>query len=215
MSVEHLRLNSRPRRSPDAVGSLGRPLAFLTPTRVAVVLALWAGWYAAYRLYYAFGGQAGMIGEPRSPAQFREINLVGGVVILIAALAPPIMALAWPRRRVRKLVVVAGWLGLVGCCTHAITDEILRVFSLTGAHPTRLSPQFWLSVDRHKADLQDILLNEPWFFIEGCLWGVFALIAAPGYARRKWLRSALIACALASTFGVLSGVGAIPRSHLG
>lgn len=92
---------------------------------------------------------------------------------------------------------------------------ILRVFSLTGVHPTQLSPQFWLSVDRHKADLQDVLLNEPWFFVEGCLWGVFALSAVPEPARRRWLRSAVIACAVASIFGVLSGLGAIPKFHIG
>lgn len=86
------------------------------------------------------------------------------------------------------------------------------MFSLTGVHPTQLSPQFWLSVDRHKADVPDVLLNEPWFFVEGCLWGVFALIASPGYARRRWLRSALIACGLASTFG---GLGVVPRFHIG
>jgi len=84
----------RRRMSPGAGGGLGRLAAFFTPTRVAVVLALCAGWCATYRLYYAFGGTAGMIGEPRSPAQFREINLVCGAVLLIAALVPPIMASA-------------------------------------------------------------------------------------------------------------------------
>ena len=82
-------------------------------------------------------------------------------MILIATLAPPIWH--WPGHAagIRKLVVVAGGLGLVGCCTHAITAEILRVFSLTGAHPTQLSPQFWLPVERHKADLRDIRLTNP------------------------------------------------------
>jgi len=27
----------------------------------------------------------------------------------------------------------------------------------------------WLSFDRHAADMQDLLLNEPWFLIEGLL----------------------------------------------
>jgi hypothetical protein len=52
--------------------------AFLQPTRVAFVLALWAGWYAAHRHHSAFGGQLGMIAEPTSPAQFREINWSAG-----------------------------------------------------------------------------------------------------------------------------------------
>lgn len=176
---------------------------------------MWAGWYSAYRLYYAFGGHAGMIGEPRSPTQFRDINLRGAVIIVIAALLPLLAASAWRQRWVRKVVVVIGWIALVGCCTHAITDEILRLLSLTGAHPTQLSAELWLSVNRHKADLQDVLLNEPWFFIEGCLWAVLALIALPSSMRGQWLRSAAIVCAVASIVGVLSGLGVIPTVRVG
>lgn len=179
------------------------------------MLSLWAAWYAAYRFYYAFDGRLGMIGEPRSPTQFREINLLGGAIILIAALLPPIAAAVWRRRWVRNLVVVGGWLALVGCCTHAVTDEVLRLFSLTGLHPTEFPPRFWLSVDRHRADLQDVLLNEPWFLIEGGLWGLFALAAVPPSARSGWLRSAALTCALASVVGVMNGLGAIPRFHIG
>ena len=171
------------RREPEDAHSLGngrrlgpRILGFvprLHPKRVVLVLALWGGWYAAYRLYYAFGGHAGMIGEPRLPAQFREINLRGGVIILTAALLPLIVASLWRHRGVRNGIVVIGWIALVGCSTHAITNETLRLLSLTGVHPIELSAEFWLSVNRHKADLQHVLLNEPCFFSEGCLWGRF------------------------------------------
>ncbi len=190
-------------------------MARLDPTRLAFALAVWGASYAAYRFYYAFGGDIGMIGVPRSPAQFRQINLMGGAIILIAAVLPPVAASAWRHERVRKLVVVAGWIAVVGCCTHAITDEILRLLSLTGVHPTRFSPEFWVSVDRDKADLQDVLLNEPWFFVEGLLAALLALTALPRPARAPWLRSAAIACAAASIVGMLSGLDVIPRFHLG
>lgn len=179
------------------------------------MLALWAAWYAACRLYYAFGGQIGMIGEPRSQAQFRQINLAGGLILLIAALLPLIAASLWRHQLVRNLVMAAGWVGLVGCWTHAITDDILRLLSLTGAHPTQFPPEVWLSIDRAKADLQDLLLNEPWFFVEGLLAGLLALTALPRAARPVWRRFAAIACAVASIVGVLSGLDVIPRFHLG
>ena len=190
-------------------------VARLDPKRVVFVLALWGSWYAAYRLYYAFGGHAGMIGEPRSPAQFRDINMRGGVIILTATLLPLIAASLWRHRGVRNGIVVIGWIALVGCCTHAITNETLRLLSLTGVHPIELSVEFWLSVNRDRADLQDVLLNEPWFFIEGCLWGLFALTALAPSVRRRWLHSAAIACAGASIVGVLSGLGGIPAFRIG
>jgi hypothetical protein len=150
-----------------------------------------------------------LIGEPRSPAQFREINLRGGVIILTAALLPLIASSLWRHRGVRNGIVVIGWIALVGCSTHAITNETLRLLSLTGVHPIEVSAEFWLSVNRHKADRRDVLLNEPWFFIEGCLWGLFALTALAPSMRRRWLHSAGLACAVASIFGVLSGLGAV------
>src|SRR5215217_5711790 len=44
--------------------------------RVAVALAVWAAWYAAYRFYYAFGGHLGMIGHPSPAQRFRRDNFV-------------------------------------------------------------------------------------------------------------------------------------------
>lgn len=210
--------DTRPRRGGRVAEPEARILdlvARLDPRRVALVLALWAAGYAAYRLYYGFGGQVGMIGEPRSPAQWREINLAGGLIILTAALLPLLAASLWRHRPVRNMVVAAGWVGLVGCWTHAITDQILRLLSLTGVHPTQFSPEFWLSIDRHTADLQDVLLNEPWFFVEGLLAGLLALTALRRAARPFWLRSAAVVCSVASIVGVLSGLDVIPRFHLG
>ena len=70
------------------------------------------------------------------------------------------------------------WIAAVGCCMHAVTLMILRVLSLTGVRHTHIPSGLWLSIDRREADLQDLLFNEPWFFVEGCLWALFALAAA-------------------------------------
>jgi hypothetical protein len=192
------------------VAPLDRLIAGLSTRRVSVALGVWAASYAAYRFYYAFGGHLGMIGRPAPTLHFRRDNLIGGAIILLAALLPSIAARAWRHRLVRRLVPIVGWIAAVGCCMHALTLVTLRVLSLTGVHPTHLPPGLWLSLDRQKADLQDLFFNEPWFFIEGCLWGLFALTALQPSSRRLWRRSAVVACLLAAVFGVLSGLGALP-----
>ena len=141
--------------------------------RVAVALALWAGWYAAYRFYYGFGGHLGMIGR-HSPAQhLRRDNVVGGAIILLAALLPSIAVIAWRQRPVRRLVPLsAGWRRLAPAPRlHA--DDPARAQSDRGASGP-LPPRAVAPHDRRQADLQDLLINEPWFFVEGCLWALFA-----------------------------------------
>jgi hypothetical protein len=183
--------------------------------RAAVALAVWSAWYAAYRFYYALGGEVGMIGRPSPTAHFRHDNAIGGLIILLAALLPLIAVAAWRHRPVRRVIPVVGWIAAVGCCMHALTLMTLRVLSLTGVHPTHYPAGLWLSIDRRQADLQDLFFNEPWFFVEGCLWALFALAALQPASRRRWLRSAIVACTLATAVGVLSGLGALPTFRSG
>jgi hypothetical protein len=182
------------------------------PRRVAAALGLWAAWYGAYRLYYGLGGKIGMIGRPASEAQFRRINLIGAAIILLAALLPPI---AMRARRWRGVFVVVGWIAAVGCCVHALTDVTQDALSLTGLHPIHYPAGLWLSIDRREAALQDGLFNEPWFFVEGCLWGVLALSCLRPPSRWPWLRSTVVAGAFAYAFGVLTALGAAPSFRYG
>jgi hypothetical protein len=178
--------------------------------RAAVGLAAWGAGYAAYRFYYALGGQVGMIGRPAPEAHFRRDNLIGGAIILLAALVPSVAVRAWRHPPLRRLVAVVGWVAAVGFCMHALTLMILRLLSLTGVHASHVPPGLWLSIDRRNADLQDLLFNEPWFCIEGCLWAAFAVTAVQPSSRRYWRRSVIVACGLAAAVGVLSGLGAVP-----
>ncbi len=183
--------------------------------RVAIALTFWAAWYAAYRFYYAFGGQFGMVGRPAPEAHFQRNNFVGGAIILAAAVLPPIAVRFWCHRSVRRAVLTVAWVAAVGCCMHALTLATLRVLSLTGVHPTDIPPGLWLSIDLRRSDLQDLFFNEPWFFIEGCLWMLFGITALRSSSRQAWIRYAAIACGLAAAIGVLSGLGAIPRFRFG
>ena len=180
--------------------------------RVAVALAAWSFAYASYRVYYAAGGQIGMPGEPISSAQYRAINAVGAAIILVAG-AVPLIALKV--HAVRRALPVLCWIAAVGCCMHALVDIALRVFSLTGVHPTQLPASVWRWFDRRAADLQDLLLNEPWFFIEGVLWAALGVAIVRPSRRRIWMLTAAVACLLLTVVGVLSGLGIIGTFHLG
>ncbi|MFI7673736.1 hypothetical protein [Actinophytocola sp. NPDC049390] len=182
-----------------------------TGHRLAWVLALSAFIYASYRAYYALGGTAGMFGEPVSDAEFRAINAVGAAIILVAAILPPVAV----RTRLRRALPALGWLAAVGCCTHALVNITLRVFSLTGVHPTVLPSDVWRSYDRHASDLQDLLLNEPWFLAEGLLWAALGLVFVAASRRRAWVLSAAAACLALSVVGVLSGLDVIGSFRVG
>lgn len=171
---------------------------------IAVVLALWSFAYAGYRAYYAAGGTFGMIGVPASAAQFRAINAFGGVAIALLGGVLPLVAVQV--RPLRRALPVLGWIGGVGCCMHALVDVTLRLFSVTGVHPTQLPASAWLSFDRRAADLQDLLLNEPWFFVAGLLWAALGLVSVRAAGRRRWAVSAVVGCVLLTIIGILSGL---------
>jgi len=177
------------------------------PPRTLVVLtSVWALSYAAYRAYYALGGTAAMIGRPISESRFQAVNAVGAGIILVAAVLPWLVMLS---HRFRRITPALGWVVAVGCCMHALVDATLRVLSLTGVHPTQLPSSFWASYDRRTADLQDLFLNEPWFFIQGLLWAAVALHVVRRSRRRVWLVSACAATAALTVVGILSGLDEI------
>jgi hypothetical protein len=180
--------------------------------RIAQYLALWAFAYACYRFYYALGGEFGLIGRPVSAARWRAINGFGAAVILLAAILPIVAVRA---SALRRALPVLGWIGAVGCVVHALTDASLRMLSITGVHPTQLPSEVWLSFDRQAADLQDLLLNEPWFLIEGLLWAALGLAFTSVSRRRAWTLSVVSGVLLLSAVGVLSGLGVIAVFHFG
>ena len=154
-----------------------------------------------------------MIGEPVSDAQFRRINAIGSLLIVLFSVVLPLVTVHV--RRLNRVVPALGWIGAVGCVMHALVDSTLRVLSLTGQHPTELPATVWRSFDRRTADLQDLLLNEPWFLLVGLLWAALALTFVHPRRRRTWVVSAVLACLVLSVVGVLSGVGVIGSARVG
>jgi hypothetical protein len=167
--------------------------------------------YALYRGYYGLGGTIGMFGRPASPAEWRLINLIGAVMLLIAALLPVAAMPLWRRPRWRRALLALCWVMAVGYVMHALIDDTQRVLDLTGAVQMHYSA-FWATVNSHAADIQDLIFNETWFLVEGLLWGILALIVlGPSPARRWWARAALAAIAVLTSVGLLSALNHIGK----
>lgn len=183
------------------------------PGLVAVTLAT-SGWgllYAVYRGYYGFGGTAGMFGSPTSEAQWRAVNLAGAAILLVVAVLPVAALPLWRRARFRRVLLGMCWVLAVGFVMHALVADAQRVLSLAGVVDVHYP--FFTVVDKHAADIQDLVFNETWFLAEGLLWGVLALmILGPAPARRWWVGTATAATAALTATGLLSALHVIGRT---
>lgn len=172
--------------------------------------------YALYRGYYGFGGTAAMIGTPTSQAQWRIVNLVAAVVLLVAAGLPVAMLALWRRAPLRPMLLTLCWVVAVGCVMHGVINDTQRVLSLAGILDVRYPAAEWATLDRHAADVQDLAFNETWFLAEGFLWGVLAWLSlGRSVARRWWTGSAAAAAAALTTVGLLSAFDVIGAAVIG
>jgi hypothetical protein len=185
------------------------------PVAASRLAAVWALLYALYRGYYALGGDAGMFGVPVSESQWRQINAVGAVILLVGAAAPLILLRLWRQPRVRPVLLALCWIVTVGCVMHALVDATQRLLSLSGM--LTMNFPFWATIDRRQSDLQDLLLNEPWFLIEGLLWGAIAWTGGLSRSSRRnvWIISALVAIVALTIIGLLSAFGVIGKLIVG
>ncbi|MFL6295295.1 MAG: hypothetical protein ACJ75M_05565, partial [Actinomycetes bacterium] len=95
-------------------------------------------------------------GKPADPAQFRLINAVAAVILVIAAALPIAVLPLWRIPRARWVLLAVCWAVAVGCCTHALINSIQRVLSLAGLLRIEYPPMVWAWIDRRAADLQDL-----------------------------------------------------------
>ena len=198
------------RRATQRVGQVMEWPPHRMAARLRYVVGGWALLYAIYRGYYALGGTAGMFGVPVSMDQWRLINGVGAALLLLAAVFPVATARLWRSPRAHVVLLTIGWVITVGCVMHALVDIATRLLSIAGVIP--LDFPFFVAgtVDRHASDIQDLFFNEPWFLIEGVIWGALCWIELTStQARRWWLASALAMIAALTVVGVLSSAGVI------
>ena len=177
--------------------------------------AAWAFGYGVYRWYYALGGTVGMLGTPRSHAEWIRINAIAGVLLFVSALLPLLVLRAWSNRRAQPWLLTIAWIIAVGCSTHALIGIPQRIASLAGV--LTIDYPFWQSIERREADLQALFFNEPWFLIEGVLWVAIAWAGAlrDSPRRRWWMGSAVGAMLVLTVVGLLSAFGVIGRWVVG
>lgn len=200
------------RRAIQRVGKAMEWPPHTTAVRLRYVVGGWALLYAIYRGYYALGGTAGMFGVPVSMDQWRLINGVGAALLLLAAVFPVATARLWRSPRARVVLLTVGWVITVGCVMHALVDIATRLLSIAGI--ISLDFPFFVAgtVDRRASDIQDLFFNEPWFLIEGILWGALCWVElATARPRRWWLVSAIALIVALTVVGVLSSAGVIGR----
>jgi hypothetical protein len=190
------------------------PPGRLVPASVAV--SAWSLGYALYRGYYALGGTEWLPGQPADPAQFRLINGVAVVILLVAAATPLALLAFWGHRRFRPVALTLCWTVAVGCISHALINVVQRILSLAGRLNIDYPESFWASINRREADLQDVLFNEPWFLLEGLGFAVLAwIVLGPGRARRRWVGGAAAAILALTGIGLLSAFGVIGEVIVG
>jgi hypothetical protein len=162
------------------------------------------------------GGTVLLPGTPVAHGPFQMINAVAAVVIGVAAVLPIAALPLWSRRPVRRVLLVVCWAVAVGCCTHALVASTERVLSLAGWLQIDYPAPVWVSVDRRAADLQDLFLNEPWFLVEGLVYGLLGWVALnTDRQRRRWIGSAVAAIMALSAVGLLSATGVIGKVIIG
>jgi hypothetical protein len=185
------------------------------PVEASRLAAGWALFYALYRAYYALGGTVGMFGVPVSASEWRRINAIGAGILLVAAAVPLVLLRLWGRPRLRPALLALCWVVTVGCAMHALINGTERALSLAGV--MSLDLPFWQTIDQRQSDLQDLLFNEPWFFIEGLLWAGIAWTAGLRRSprRRWWTTSALVAIVILTIVGLLSAFDVIGRVVIG
>jgi hypothetical protein len=181
---------------------------------VSLITGCWALWYAIYRAYYGFGGTVGMFGTPVSESQWRAINLVAAVLLLLLAVLPIAVLPLWKRPRMRLVLLGLCWVLAVGFVMHGVIDDLQRVLSLTGL--LHLNYPLFATVDRHAANIQDLVFNETWVLIDGALWGILGWMGLSSLrGRRWWLGTAYAAVGVLTAVGLLAAFGVVGKTIIG
>jgi hypothetical protein len=129
---------------------------------------------------------------------------------LTAAALPVATIRLWQHGPARSVLLALCWIVAVGCVMHALVDSAARLMSVAGV--LHIDFPYWASIDRRASDLQDLFFNEPWFLVEGLLWGALGWFGlAPSRTRRRWLASGLVMVTVLTVIGVLSAIGVIGK----
>jgi hypothetical protein len=157
-----------------------------------VAIAVWSLAYMLPHLYWALGGGSGLVAlhpSVGSLPEWRTINWIASFILSVAALLG-FGFVAWRGPAARRLLWVGAWLGWSIAAGHGLVGIGTRLIALGDMGPAK-----WL--------LWDLLVFEPWFLIEGILFGVAGyLLATSRDARVRWIA----ACAVGLTIALVTAL---------
>jgi hypothetical protein len=150
--------------------------------------------YMAPHAYWALGGRLGLsaiMPGVSDLAIWRPINAAASVILLCAALVG--IALAWSERPRLSLLAIA----CVGCSVavvHGVYGVVARASVVAADGVAHTPPYIWW----------DLVVFEPWFFVEGLLLGLTGWLSLPdGRGRRVWVWASVAALAAATVTSLL------------
>jgi hypothetical protein len=171
--------------------------------------------YMSIHLYWAVGGSWGLPLTPASDTSVvKAANWVVCVIMVIGA--GFILALHHPiGRRVRSwLLLVPIWIGAVVCLSHGVYGFITKALYLSGRHGAVNFPAVadvsaaTAAARHHLSAMQDLLVFEPCFAIEGALLALAAwqFVRTP-VGRRRWSLSIIVGVLVIDVFGTVLSLG--------
>ncbi|WP_246608451.1 DUF3995 domain-containing protein [Paenibacillus agaridevorans] len=164
--------------------------------------------YLVHRLYVAtpllgFRRQdGGSILKPDTiqSIHFELINWIASVFLTVAGLIG-LAFIYWSKSRVSSyMLIFIAWAGCSLAASHGIYGIVYRVLQISGVVELETGP---FDIHKDAFVLWDLVLFEPWFLIEGILFGIV------GYCLLKKARSRkiwLAACIFGIIFGLVTGV---------
>jgi hypothetical protein len=192
------------------------PEIALPPRPVWVYLAFaFTLLYMSIHLYWAVGGTWGLpLLALHDKSAVQAVDWVVCVIMVIGAVL--VLALNHPiGRRVRSwMLLVPIWIGAVVCVSHGIYGFATKALYLSGRHGAVNFPVVpgvsaaTAAAKNHLSAVQDLVVFEPCFVVEGVLLALAAwqFIRTPA-GRRKWSMSMIVGIVVIDVFGALLSLG--------
>ena len=133
---------------------------------------IWSIGYMVPHLYWALGGTAGQALLRPSILQLPQWELINGVASIFLTVAGLIgLAFVYLRRHgfVRWGLLAIALFGCSVAASHGIYGIVNRILQIVGAVAVESVP---FNLGEHAYVVWDLVLYEPWFLIEGILFGI-------------------------------------------
>ena len=140
------------------------------------VASIWSLMYIPIHIYWAFGGMALVPGAWKEEEMWKAVNWGASAMLLVAAILAFSLTHPLGRSIPRRLMIVMGWTACLLPFIHAVYGYVTKGLLLAGIIPLEFFDfSAWATLNVNYLILIDLLLFEPWFLIEGILFGLATL----------------------------------------